>query len=137
MRGVRYDGATVSRKMMPNSSRIQRMRRWVRDVPHALDEVGEVPRPLPRPHDRRHGDRRKECDTDHGRDDVDEEDRHDRRGGVEHPAAAGASSAIADWIVPNMPLTRMRCCVGTSCGTSAETAGPWMPAPVERIASVR
>ena len=50
------------------------------------------------------------------------------------PAAAGASSAIADWIEPLMPLTRMRLRVGVICGISADTAGIWMPAPAERTA---
>ncbi len=51
------------------------------------------------------------------------------------PAAAGASSAIADWIVPKMPLTRMSCSPGTSWGRMAETAGVWTPAPIERAAT--
>ena len=53
------------------------------------------------------------------------------------PATAGARSAMPAWMEPLMPLTRMSRSLGVICGTSAETAGIWMPAPTERIASVR
>ena len=49
---------------------------------------------------------------------------------------AGASSAIEDWIEPRIPLTRIRCWDGVICGTSADTAGIWTPAPAERTARV-
>src|SRR5690349_5194816 len=49
-------------------------------------------------------------------------------------AAAGATSIMADWMVPLMPLTRMSLSAGTICGSRAATAGIWMPAPAERIA---
>ncbi len=60
-----------------------------RDVLHPFDEVGEVSRPLPRPHDRRHGDGGEQGDTDHGRHDVDEEDRHDGCRRVENSRGGG------------------------------------------------
>ena len=41
---------------------------------------------------------------------------------------------MADWMVPLMPLTRMSLSAGTICGSSAATAGIWIPAPAERIA---
>ena len=47
---------------------------------------------------------------------------------------AGASSAIEDWIEPRIPLTRIRCWDGVICGTRADTAGIWTPAPAERTA---
>jgi len=52
-------------------------------------------------------------------------------------AAAGAMSMSADWMVALTALIRIRRDVGMICGMSAVTAGIWMPAPAERIASVR
>ena len=45
------------------------------------------------------------------------------------PLSMGETIMIADWMLPTMPLARMRRSSGTIWGRMAPMAGPWMACP--------
>ena len=52
------------------------------------------------------------------------------------PAAAGAAKLTTACMEALIPLYRISCSFGTSCGITAFTAGVCMPAPSERMADM-